>query len=493
MAANIKFGHSGWRGTIAEDFTALKLYALAVATAKHVTEDKAVGFTSADYERLCSERKAHHKNPLVVLSYDTRFLSRTFARLAAEAFSSNAVMVKLSDKPAPTPAVACAVQDRVAAGGATITASEGAHQYSGFKWTPYWGGAAPEEVTLDIETRCSITASTATKINKDLTNLSPLVELVDLRTPYFKRICSQLDLPALKKSGLKVGVDPLYGAASAYLRPLAEQLGLKAVAIHENRDVTFGGRPPYAGPESLAELSKLVLKNKLNIGLACDCDGDRFGIVDEKGHWVSPNEVLALVLGHIVKNRGLKGRVCKNVVTSHLVNLMAKSVGCEVRETPVGFRHIGELMRTGNYVFGGEESGGLTILGHVPDKDGILACLLMVELLAYEKKPLSVLRANLKKQFGEFYSQKISVPLGDFNFTAVSERLSVKPPLDLAGFSVWRIDQTDGFKFILRDGSWLGLRHSGVEHLVRLYAESTSPKKLAALVAEGKKIIRGDF
>ncbi|NLO90682.1 MAG: phosphoglucomutase/phosphomannomutase family protein, partial [Elusimicrobia bacterium] len=271
------------------------------------------------------------------------------------------------------------------------------------------------------------------------------------------------------------------------------QLGLKALAIHENRDVTFGGRAPYTGPESLAELSRLVLRNKLNVGLACDCDGDRFGVVDEKGQWVSPNEVLALVAGHLIKNRGMQGRVCKNVVTSHLVNLVAKTYGREVRETPVGFRHIGELMRTGSYFMGGEESGGLTIRGHVPDKDGILACLLVAELLAFEKKPLSVLRANLKKQFGEFYSQKISVPLGDFNFTAVSERLSVKPPLDLAGFSVWRIDQTDGFKFILKDGSWLGLRHSGVERLVRLYAEATDAKKLKALVEKGKKIIRGDF
>ncbi|NLO90964.1 MAG: hypothetical protein GX410_03065, partial [Elusimicrobia bacterium] len=230
MAATIKFGHSGWRGTIAEEVTALKLYGLAVATAKHVTEDKAVGFTSDDYERLCRERKANHKNPLVVLGYDTRFLSESFARLASEALSSNAVMVKLSDQPAPTPAVACAVQDRAAVGGATITASEGEAQYSGFKWCPYWGGAAPEEVTMDIENRYSITASLAAKVNKDLSVLSQLVEKVDLRTPYFKRISSLLDIAALKKSGLKVGIDPLYGAASGYFRPLAEQLGLKALA-----------------------------------------------------------------------------------------------------------------------------------------------------------------------------------------------------------------------------------------------------------------------
>ncbi|MCX5784008.1 MAG: phosphoglucomutase/phosphomannomutase family protein, partial [Elusimicrobia bacterium] len=348
--------------------------------------------------------------------------------------------------------------------------------------------------TDDIEKRANAISGVSARGGlHEFSYQSPVVELADLRKNYFKQVLSLLDLKTIKKSGLKVGTDPLYGAASAYLRPLVESLGLKAEGIHEQRDVLFGGKTPYTGPESLSDLRKLVLAKKLDVGIACDCDGDRFGIIDSTGAWISPNEIIVLVLEHLVKNKNLKGRVCKNVVTSYFIDAVAKTLGIEVRETPVGFKFIGELMRTGQYILGGEESGGLTIKGHVPEKDGMLACMLVLELMAYEKKPLSKLRADLYKKYGRFESIKTSVPSGETNMAAISERLRAKPPLSIAGFSVWRIDQTDGFKFILRDGSWLGIRPSGNEPLVRIYAESADKKKLEALALEGKKILKGKF
>jgi len=456
-------------------------------------ENPDYGFHGDQYRRFLKEKGLKHKKPLVIVGYDTRYMSEQFAQIVADVLSANAVSVKLAMHPAPTPVVAYNVVKYGAVGGVTITASEGRHYLNGFKWTPFWGGPAIPEVTEDIEKRLH---GTITAVNKgglrDFTLSSPLVEKVDIRDGYFEQILSLVDVKKIKASKLKIAVDPLYGSTIPYLRPLMEQLGLETEGIHEHRDVLFGGKPPYTGPDSLAELSQFVKKRKLDLGIACDCDGDRFGIIDSDGTWISPNHVLALVLDHLARNRGMRGRVCRSVVTSHFVDAVAKSYGLEVRETPVGFKFIGELMRTGNYILGGEESGGLSILGHVPEKDGILACLLIIEMLAYDKKPLKKIRQELQDRFGNFCSVKTNAPIMD-ELEQLIERLNLKPPLSLAGFSVWRIDQTDGFKFILRDGSWLGLRPSGTEPMVRIYAEATSPAKLEQLIQSGKDIIKGKF
>lgn len=489
----VKFGTSGWRAPIADGFTAFNLQRLTQALLSHIIENPEYGFQGDQYRRHLKEKGIKHKKPLVIVGYDTRFMSEQFARLAADVLASNAVSVKLAQGPAPVPAVALAVVKYGAVGGITITASEGRGFMNGFKWTPFWGGPAIPEVTEDIEKRLHGTVTTVNRAGlREFDCSSPLVETVDLSACYLEHLETLVDFKRIKKSGLKICVDPLYGATISYLRPLLERAGLAVTGIHEHRDVLFGGKAPYTGPDSLAELSQLVKKNGLDIGIACDCDGDRFGIVDSDGTWISPNEVLALALDHLVRNRGMKGRICRSVVTSHFVDAVARSHGLEIRETPVGFKFVGELMRTGNYILGGEESGGLSIAGHVPEKDGMLACMLIIEMLAFDKKPLKKIRQELHKRFGDFLSIKTSVPTMQ-ELERLIERLTLKPPLSLSGFSVWRIDQTDGFKFILRDGSWLGLRPSGTEPMVRIYAEATSQKKLDQLVHAGKEIIKGNF
>jgi phosphomannomutase len=377
-----------------------------------------------------------------------------------------------------------------------ITASHYPAHYNGFKWTPYWGGPAIPAVTDDIETRAS--ALTIAACDKFIpfrqAVAAGLVKEEDFHHSYFAQLYSLLDVSALKKARLNVATDSICGTVRTYLRPALEKVGAKVVPLREHRDVNFGGRPPDIDESNLAGLRQAVLKGRLSLGLACDGDGDRFGVIDSDGTWITPNEVLALLLDHLVRNRGLKGKVARSIMTSHFVDAVAKANGLEVRETPVGFKYIGNLLRTGQFLIGGEASGGLSIMNHVPEKDGILACMLLAELYAYERKPLKKVLADLRKRVGTFLNTRVDIRLRpDADVQALAARLTTEPPLNLGGTSVWRIDHTDGFKFIMRDGSWLGLRPSGTEPVVRVHAEAATQDKLGKLVEAGKKIASGKF
>lgn len=495
---NIKFGTSGWRAVIGEDFNIATLRRVAHAAAEHVKENREYGYKGEEF--LLSLRKAGKPAPKaakIVIGYDTRYMSEDFARNAAEAIAAEGITAIISSSDAPTPVVAWEVLKNDASGGLMLTASHHPSHFSGVKWTPYWGGPAMPEITADLEAR--VQALTIAEVEKlipfDHGVHAGIIKVQDFREDYFKQLESLLDLGAIKKAGLKVAADAVNGAARGYLRPMLERAGAKVTGLREERDVLFGGRTPDTGEESLKGLSEAVVKGKLQIGLACDCDADRFGVVDADGTWISPNLVLGLALEHLAKNRGLKGKVARSVMTSHFVDAIAKSHGLEVRETPVGFKHVGNLMRTGQYLLGGEESGGLTIQNHVPEKDGILACLLMAELVAYERKPLKKILADLVKKTGTFTNTRLTLQLDkSMHMEGLVEKLKLNPPLSLAGAPVWRIDQTDGFKFIMKDGSWLGLRPAGLtDPTVRLYAEAADQKKIAALCEAGRKIVGGKF
>ncbi|OGS08165.1 MAG: hypothetical protein A2270_03400 [Elusimicrobia bacterium RIFOXYA12_FULL_51_18] len=495
--ANIKFGASGWRAIIAEDFNLVNLRRVTHAVAEHIRENREYGYKGEEYLlHLKNNGRTPPKIQHVVVGYDTRYLSEEFAKNAAEAFAAEGLTVLLSNMDVPTPVVAWTVMKNFSAGGVMITASHDPAHYNGFKWTPYWGGPALPEVTNDLEVRIQgLTIAESEKIVPfDQAVSAGVIKVMDFHESYFKQIYSLLDADAIKKAGLKIAADSVHGSARTYLRAALEKLGAKVIPLRENRDVLFGGRAPDTDEGNLKTLRETVVKNRLHLGLACDCDADSYGIIDSDGTWIPPNLVLGLALEHLVKNRGLKGKVARSLMTSHFTDSIARHYGLAVRETPVGFRHIGNLLRTGQYLIGGEESGGLSIMGHAPEKDGILACLLIAEMAAYERKPLKKILSDLNKKVGNFVNSKINMRVDKgVNLAAVIEKLTHRPPLNLAGASVWRIDHTDGFKFIMKDGSWLGLRPMDNNPLVGIYAEAATKPRMDALIDSGKKIINGKF
>ncbi len=495
---NIKFGTSGWRAIIGEDFTLPTLRRVSHAAAEHVKENKEYGYKGEEYPlSLKKAGKPAPKTPRIIVGYDTRYMSEDFARNAAEAIAAEGITVVFANCETPTPVVAWEVMRNHASGGLMLTASQNPPPYSGVKWTPYWGGPALPEITADLEAR--IQGLTIAEVEKhipfDHGVTAGIIKMEDFHEDYFRQLASLLDLGAIKKAGLRIAADAVNGAARTYLRPMLERAGVKVTGLREERDVLFGGRSPDTGEENLKGLRDTVVKGRLNLGLACDGDADRFGIIDSDGTWLSPNLVMGLALEHLVRNRGLKGKVARSVMTSHFTDAIAKYHGLEVRETAVGFKHIGNLLRTGQYLIGGEESGGLSIMNHVPEKDGILACLLMAELVAYERKPIRKILAEMARRVGNFTNTRLTLKLDkNVHLEFLIERLRLNPPLNLAGASVWRIDHTDGFKFIMKDGSWLGLRPAGTaDPLIRLYAEARTPQKMAALCEAGRKIASGKF
>ncbi len=495
--ANIKFGYSGWRAIIAEDFNLSNLRRVTHAVAEHLKENREYGYKGEEYLlHLKNSGRVPPKVQHVIVGYDTRYLSEEFARNVAEAFAAEGLTVLFSNMETPAPAVACTVMKTFAAGGLVITAGNDPAHYNGFKWMPYWGGPALPEVTDDLEARIqSLTIAESEKfLPFDHAVSAGVIKVLDFHENYFKQLYSLLDSSAIKKAGLKVAADSVYGAARTYLRPALEKLGAKVIPLRETRDVLFGSRAPDTAEENLRELKTAVVKNRLNLGLACNCDADSFGIIDSDGTWISPNLVFGLALEHLVKNRGFKGKIARSLMTSHFADAVGRQYGLTVRETPVGFKHVGNLLRTGQYLIGGEESGGLSIMGHAPEQDGILACLLMAEMVAYERRPIKKILAELNRKVGNFVNSRIDqcVDKG-VNLAAVLEKLTHRPPLNLSGASVWRIDHTDGFKFIMKDGSWMGLRPSDTDPTIRIYAEASTKPRMEALIETGKKIINGKF
>ena len=356
----IKFGTSGWRGVIADDFTVSRVRAVTQAIADHLI---AQGL----------------KDKGVIVGYDTRFLSERFAAEAVRVLAANGIRSYLSNRDVPTPAVAFEIIRRKAAGGINFTASHNPPEYNGLKFSPAWGGPALPETTKDIETRANALVDRNSVPAMPLAEAKQkgMVEDADLRRFYLDDLRKKIDFEPIRKAKLKIGLDLLYGTGRDYLDTLLREAGCSG----HGRARTTGtrssaGRSPEPSEENLAELSELMKKGKFDIGLAVDGDADRFGVVDSDGTYINPNQVLALVLDYICRTRGWKGGAARSIATSHLVDAVAKKHGIEVYETGVGFKFIGDLLVQGKIIFGGEESAGLTIKDHVPEKDGILACLL---------------------------------------------------------------------------------------------------------------------
>ncbi len=489
MATDLKFSTAGFRGNLGETVTAHNIYRLACAIAEHIFTDPYYGFEGEGYKKYLAEKGLKFKRPLVLVGGDTRFMSQNLADVVCDVLTSKGITVRRAKYPLPTPVAEWAVLNEGAVGAVVITASEGEYTQNGLKWISYYGGIANNEVVADIENK-TLPANMVTRSITEFGYKNAAVAEQNFRDEYLKHLMSFINVKAIKKAKLKVAIDPIFGTADNYFREFLTKCGgVEIYGINEGRDVLFGGHVPNAGPESLKDLSKLVVSKKLHLGIACNSDCDKFGLIGPDGEWISPNQILPVLLEHVILQRKQKGRVCRSLITTNLIDEVAKRHGMTVRETPVGFKYINELMVSGQYIFGAEESGGIALLGNTPDKDGILACMLVLEMIAMSGKNLKQIFKDFYKNYKPSYDKKVSIPKKAVEIMQIMENLNLRPPLSINKMSVWRIDQSDGFKFILKNGAWLALRPSGTENLIRIYAEAKDPKLPDVLIAEAKKII----
>jgi len=467
MGNSIKFGTSGWRAIIADEFTFANVRLAAAAIADHVL--------------------AQNKKPTLIVGHDTRFFSEEFAGAAAEVLQARGIRVLLCDRATPTPAIAFEILRRKTDGAINFTASHNPAEYHGLKFSDRSGGPAPPGVTRDIEQRFQKLATRGPIETAEAGGDG--IEKIDPWKQYFHRLQHLVRFTAIREAKLKVVCDPLHGAGAGYLdRSLAER-GIEASAIRMNRDVLFDGHGPDVSEENLKVLGKAVVERGAQAGLATDGDADRFGIIDADGCFVSPNHILGLLYDYLVETRDWKMPATRSVATTQLLDAVAKLHGQSVHEVAVGFKNIAPYITGDQIALGGEESAGLSIRGHVPEKDGILACLLTAEMIATRRAPLREQLQTLFRRIGaEFWPIRLNLHLPE----DVKARLVGRLKQDCASFAGHKVtsnNHLDGLKLTLDGGSWVLLRLSGTEPIARLYVEAGSPEASRKLAEEAKKWI----
>jgi alpha-D-glucose phosphate-specific phosphoglucomutase len=464
MATQIKFGTSGWRAVLADEFTMENVRRAVTGIGRYVAS-------------------RNTKSPTLLVGRDPRFMGETFVAEAATILASHAVKPLVIPEAAPTPAIAYAVITRKTEGSINFTASHNPPEYNGIKFSTPDGAPALPEVTNAIEKE--IAAANLQSPNGVGTG-GVASEEVDVRPDYLKRLAELVDLPAIKKSGIKVAFDPFWGAARGYSDKLLRDSGVSVATVHDYRDVLFGGHAPEPEGKLLDECRTRMKETGAAIGICTDGDADRFGIVDQDGTFIQPNYVIALLFDYLLQTRGWKTGVGKSVATTNMLNAIAEKNKLELHETPVGFKYIGELIKQDKITIGGEESAGLTIRGHVPEKDGIIAGLLCCEMVATTKKSMQELLRELFGKVGSFYPVR-----ENFRLTPeVKEKFTKKvtaDPKDFSGRKVAKVVRTDGLKLILDDGSWVAYRMSGTEPVVRVYTEARSESDSARLSDAAKQ------
>jgi len=466
MGKNIKFGTDGWRAIIAEDFTFENVILVTKAIA---------GYIKATYD----------PSKPVIIGYDTRFLADKFAQKAAETLNSLGLNALITDSDAPTPVVAFAAKHLNSAGALMFTASHNPPEYCGIKYIPDYAGPATKDIT-DV-----IVANVQNETFPQASATPGTTAAFDPKPDYLDFIKSQIDFDAIKNAGIKVFYDPLFASGRGYFDTILKQEGCDVTSIKNWRDPLYGGAMPEPREKFLGDLKKLVLENRPSVGFSNDGDADRFGVIDEKGTYITPNEVIAILFRHLVKNRGKKGSVVKTVATSQMIDKIGEIYNVKVHETPVGFKWVGQIMRQEDVVIGGEESGGLSVIGHIPEKDGILANLLILEAMAYEKKPLYEIVEELKQEIGVHYlNYRLDLHLTQELKESAMNMFLNDPPKQAGGLKITRENKLDGAKFYFEDNnSWMLVRPSGTEPLLRIYFETDSQEKLDAMLRDIQALI----
>lgn len=467
--SKIKFGTDGWRAVISEDFTFENVAVVAQAVAD---------FVKAKKSPIYRKRK-------LVVGYDTRFLSDKYAEIMSCVFAANGIKVVLSSGVTSTPSVGLCIRDKKLTGGIMITASHNPPQYNGIKYKGYFAGSAGSDIIDDIEGRLHKTSVKTVSIDEAMKKRMVVKE--DLMSLQIRDIKKFADMKLLKKTKLKVLVDSMYGTGDRYLEKILKGTGVKLDFIHDDFNPSFKGMPPEPNEKHLKELMSKVKKGKYDLGVATDGDSDRLAIVDENGNILTGHKLMALLFKYLFETRKMKGGVIQTVCGTGLITRMAQEYGLKMYETPVGFKYICELMTRKNILIGGEETGGIGFKGYIPERDGFLSAMLIMELIAVEKKPISKIVKALDKKYGSFVYEREDLVFDPSKRRKLLGGLKKNPLKKVLNKDVVKINNADGDKFICSDGSWLLLRLSGTEPKLRVYSETSSKKKSLEYIKFGKQ------
>ncbi|MBC8140786.1 MAG: phosphoglucomutase/phosphomannomutase family protein [Armatimonadetes bacterium] len=461
----IAFGTDGWRAVMAREFTFDNVALVAQAIADHV----------------CGTGKASQG---VMVGYDARFLGEQFAALVADVLMANNIPTFVPDRDTPTPVIAFTIRAKNLAGAVMLTASHNPPEYNGIKFIPDYAHPALPEVTDAITLRIAELQEDPSQVKSG--GKAPTI--IDPKPEYVAHVEKLIDMEAIRAAKLTVCIDPLYASGRGYLSDILRDAGCVVHTIHDYRNPLFGGSLPEPNATNLKELGALVVEKGAHLGLSMDGDADRFGMVDATGQYITSNQVLALAIWHWSK-RYPTGSVVRTVPTSYMIDALAKYLGLAVIETPVGFKWVGNALNTTDAIVGGEESGGLSVKGHIPEKDGIVADLVITELVAKSgKSPLELL-ADIEAIIGKFVATRIDMRLPESSKQALMAGLKQNTPVVLAGQPVVESSLMDGVKMIRGDGSWLLIRPSGTEPLVRCYIEARSDEGVAELKEAVRELI----
>jgi phosphomannomutase len=427
----------------------------------------------------------------LIIGYDTRFASEDFAAAAAEVVAGNGIKVYLCPKATPTPVVSFGTLAQQAGGAVIITASHNPGRWNGFKVKSETGSSAPSEVTAEIEKHVSriLTEGKIAQIPLAEALKQNRVEYLDLGPVYFAQVGRLVNLNELRQAKLKIIVDPMHGAGSGYLKALLGGGVLELVEIDGERNPLFPGmeRPEPIAP-NLTKLSAAVRRRRANVGLASDGDADRVGVVDEKGVFLTPLHVFALLSLYLLEVRGERGLIVKTITTSTMLDRLGELFKVPVRETAVGFKYVAPIMLGENALIGGEESGGYGFRGHVLERDGILASLYFLDFMVKTGKNPSELIDYLYSKVGPHHFDRQDFEFPEPERAKIIDHIKRNPPRNIGGVKVARFDTTDGFRYILADTSWLLIRFSGTEPLLRIYAESDTPERVEKLLQYGREL-----
>ena len=467
----IRFGTDGWRALIAEDFTFENVRVCAQGTADYVN---ASGLAARGF----------------VIGYDTRFGSRRFAEAVAEVMAANGVPTLLCDRAAPTPVVSHSIVTMDAGAGAVITASHNPASYNGFKFKPDYGGSASEEIVAELERHIANVERSGRIRRMDAREAERrgLLERFDPRPDYLNHVARFADLDSIRNAGLNVAIDSMHGAGAGYFRDLISGGSTRVVEIRSEVNPSFPGmaQPEPIGP-NLQPLVDALEDTTADIGLATDGDADRLGVIDDDGEFMTTTETFSLLVMHLLEGLGQTGAVVKSITMSAMIDkLAALSDGVDVIETPVGFKHLGPQMMATDAMAAGEESGGYAFRGNIPERDGILSGLLMLDMVVKTGENPADLRALLFEKVGAHVYERWDIEFDARLREGITRRVATSRPFDLGGRPVVGIDDRDGMKFLLEDGYWALIRFSGTEPLLRIYAEGQSAADVAAMLGEAR-------